>query len=66
MINDFPTYQNLYAYKTKGKHTCPIWASDTYLEWLSFSRKFTYRGHKHFLPQCHSFQNKNKAWFEHV
>ena len=21
-------------------------------------------GHRHFLPQSHSFRNKNEAWFE--
>ncbi|KAL5575260.1 hypothetical protein UlMin_016959 [Ulmus minor] len=61
-INDFPAYGNLAGCTTKGKHACPICAHNTKSVWLRHSRKFSYMGHRRFLPPSHSFRRK-KLWF---
>ena len=62
-INDFPAYGNLSGCTTKGRIACPICGNNTYSQWLTFSRKFAYMGHRCFLPPSHPFRKK-KTWFE--
>ncbi|KAK3204369.1 hypothetical protein Dsin_018415 [Dipteronia sinensis] len=61
-INDFPAYGNLAEYPTKGKVACPVCGMDTNSDWLKHSHKFSYLGHRRFLPPNHSFRKKAN-WF---
>src|SRR3954469_7641564 len=62
-INDFPAYGNLAGCCTKGKMACPLCGKNTNYKWLSYSRKFSYMGHRKFLPPAHPYREK-KAWFD--
>ncbi|XP_012850059.1 PREDICTED: uncharacterized protein LOC105969828 [Erythranthe guttata] len=62
-INDFPAYGNLAGCCTKGKMACPLCGKNKHHQWLKYSRKFAYMGHRKFLPPSHSYRRK-KSWFD--
>jgi len=49
-INDFPAYDNLSDFKTKGARACPIYQEDTCSIWLK-KQKRLYLGHHKFLSR---------------
>ena len=62
-INDFPAYGNLVGCTTKGKTACLTCGDNTHGVWLKNSWKFSYMGHRRFLPSSHSYRKK-KSWFD--
>ncbi|KAH7838941.1 hypothetical protein Vadar_032995 [Vaccinium darrowii] len=62
-MNDYPALGNLAECTTKGKTACPLCAFNTFSQWLKFSRKTVYLGHRRFLPPSHPFCKK-KSWFD--
>ncbi|XP_041025418.1 uncharacterized protein LOC121265822 [Juglans microcarpa x Juglans regia] len=44
-INDFPAYENLFGWSTKGKLACPSCNEGTDSNWLKYGRKHCYMGH---------------------
>ena len=61
-IHDFPAYGNISGWPTKGKCACPLCRGDTCSEWLPYSKKFAYMGHRKFLSPAHPLRSK-KQWF---
>lgn len=57
-ISDFPAYANLSGWSTKGKMACPNCNDSTDSFWLSHGRKFSYMGHRRFLPLNHRFRRQ--------
>ncbi|XP_035540218.1 uncharacterized protein LOC118344206 [Juglans regia] len=55
-INDFPAYENLSGWSTKGKLACSSCSMGTYSLWLKYGRKHCYMGHRHFLPPDHMWR----------
>ncbi|XP_022883480.1 uncharacterized protein LOC111400296 [Olea europaea var. sylvestris] len=62
-INDLPAYGNLSGYPTKGEVACPVSGLSTCAKWLTYSRKFSYMGHRRFLAYNQPYQLK-EAWFD--
>ncbi|XP_038878796.1 uncharacterized protein LOC120070944 [Benincasa hispida] len=62
-INDFPTYGYLASCTTKGKMACPICGEHTHSQWLYYSKKLVYTGHRRFFPSSHAYRRK-KSWFD--
>ncbi|XP_038706800.1 uncharacterized protein LOC120002208 isoform X2 [Tripterygium wilfordii] len=62
-INDFPAYANLSGWSTKGEYACPCCNSNTQRCWLKHGKKFSYMGHRRFLPNSHKFR-KDKLSFD--
>ncbi|CAA2967342.1 Hypothetical predicted protein [Olea europaea subsp. europaea] len=52
-INDLPALGNLAGCKIKGRTGCPRCSENTHSQWLKFSRKFAYMGHRRFLSPSH-------------
>lgn len=63
MVNDFPAYENVFGYTTKGKVAYPVCGVDTCSKLLKCSRKFAYIGHRRFIVPNHSFR-MIKNWFD--
>ena len=61
-INDFPAYGNLSGFSVKGYKACPICAENTTSEYLKYSRKVCYMGHRKFLPGTHKLRTWKKAF----
>jgi len=61
-INDFPAYEMLSGWSTKGKFACPYCHMETYYLWLKHGKKHCYMGHRRFLPMDHKWR-KNKVSF---
>ena len=55
-INDFPAYENLYGWSTKGQFAYPICNKDCLSYRLQNGRKWCSMGHRRFLPIDHRFQ----------
>nr|XP_016477883.1 PREDICTED: uncharacterized protein LOC107799304 [Nicotiana tabacum] len=53
-INDFPSYENLSGWSTKGKLACPCCHKDT--QSTSLRSKLCYMGHRRFLPMDHPWR----------
>lgn len=62
-INDFPTYDNLSGWSTKGRLACPCCNQNTESKWLTHGKKFCYMGHRRFLPIADKMR-KQKACFD--
>lgn len=62
-INDFPAYGNLAGCTTKGELACPVCGPNTCSQWLSFTKKMVYMGHRRFLPPNHLWRGK-MSWFD--
>lgn len=62
-INDFPTYESLSGWSTKGFLACPTCNKETSDMWLKNGRKTCYMGYHSFLPSDHIWQHK-KGYFD--
>ncbi|KAL8145506.1 hypothetical protein AgCh_003604 [Apium graveolens] len=62
MINNFPTYGNLSGCVNKGYLGCPVCGDDTVANYLPYSRKICYQGHRRYLPRHHSYKKKKVAF----
>ncbi|XP_062028723.1 uncharacterized protein LOC133744669 [Rosa rugosa] len=54
-INDFPAYNNLSGWSTKGEYACPSCNSETASIWLPNGKKFSYGSSRRFLPYDHKY-----------
>ncbi|XP_074341881.1 uncharacterized protein LOC141679277 [Apium graveolens] len=61
-INDFPAYGNLWGYVNKGYLGCPVCGDDTVANYLPYSRKICYQGHRRYLPRHHPYRKKKAAF----
>ncbi|OMO65396.1 Transposon, En/Spm-like protein [Corchorus capsularis] len=61
-INDFPAYDNLSGWSTKGKLACPNCNLETSSRRLQHGRKTCYLGHHRFLLIKHSWRKNAKAF----
>ncbi|XP_042973033.1 uncharacterized protein LOC122304832 [Carya illinoinensis] len=57
-INDFPAYENLSGWSTKGKMACPSCNAQTDSNWLKYGRKHCYMGHRCLLPRDHIWRTR--------
>ncbi|XP_062013821.1 uncharacterized protein LOC133730206 [Rosa rugosa] len=64
-VNDFPAYGNLSGWPYKGKVACPVCREETCAEWLTNSRKFSYMGHRRFLPSDHPLREEPSMFNGH-
>ncbi|XP_017248523.2 uncharacterized protein LOC108219537 [Daucus carota subsp. sativus] len=62
MINDFPAYGNLSGCVNKGYLGCLVCGGDTVANYLPYSRKICYQGHRRYLPRHHPYR-KNEVAF---
>lgn len=61
-INDFPAYGNLSGCVNKGYLGCPVCGDDTVANYLPYSRKICYQGHRRYLPRHHPYRKKKAAF----
>ncbi|XP_074377228.1 uncharacterized protein LOC141718744 [Apium graveolens] len=61
-INDFPAYGNLSGCVNKGYLGCPVCGDDTIANYLPYSRKICYQGHRWYLPRHHPYRKKKAAF----
>ncbi|XP_074356030.1 uncharacterized protein LOC141695703 [Apium graveolens] len=57
-INDFLAYDNLFGCVNKGYLGCPVCGNDTVANYLPYSRKICYQGHRRYLPRHHPYRKK--------
>ena len=62
-INDFPAYENLSGYSTKGKVACPVCHVEICSKYLNYSKMLMYMGHRQFLAPNHRYRKK-ASWFD--
>ncbi|KAF9589345.1 hypothetical protein IFM89_022825 [Coptis chinensis] len=62
-INDFPAFDNLSGWSTKGQLACLSCHEKTCSKWLQNGKKFCYMGSRKFLPLNHRYR-KNKSSFD--
>ncbi|XP_027188715.2 uncharacterized protein [Cicer arietinum] len=55
-INDFPTYDNLSGWSTKGQYACPCCGIETTSQWLRHGKKICYMGHRRWLSPKHKWR----------
>nr|KJB67116.1 hypothetical protein B456_010G175300 [Gossypium raimondii] len=61
-VNDFPAYANLSGWSTKGRYACPCCAAQTCSQWLYNGKKFSYMGHRRWLPENHRFRFQSSVF----
>ncbi|XP_057442542.1 uncharacterized protein LOC130734207 [Lotus japonicus] len=61
-INDFPAYDMLSGWSTKGKLAFPCCHSETSSCRLKYGRKQCYMGHRRFLPTLHPWRMKKSPF----
>ncbi|XP_074355988.1 uncharacterized protein LOC141695657 [Apium graveolens] len=61
-INDFPVYGNLSGCVNKGYLGCPLCGNDTVANYLPYSRKICYQGHRRYFPRHHPYRKKKAAF----
>ncbi|GKB51240.1 uncharacterized protein Tco_0901993 [Tanacetum coccineum] len=61
-ISDFPAYDNLSRYGTKGEKACPVCEKDTHSRLLTNCKKTVYMGHRISLPESHPYRKKKKLF----
>ncbi|KAI0496515.1 hypothetical protein KFK09_022834 [Dendrobium nobile] len=64
-INDFPAYSMLSGWSTKGRFACPCCAQNTESLWLYKGKKFSYMGHRRWLPDNHILR-RQKNYFDNT
>ncbi|XP_042974812.1 uncharacterized protein LOC122306448 [Carya illinoinensis] len=62
MINDFLAYGDLSGWSTKGRLACPCCMGNTRSRWLKHGKKFSYMGHRRFLPSDHRWRMMAKTF----
>lgn len=55
-IHDFPALGTLSGCVTHGYYGCPTCGEGTVAEWLPYSKKICYMGHRRWLPAKHKFR----------
>ena len=63
-INDFPTYENLSGWSTKGYLVCPICNRDASSLYLKHGQKICFMGHRRFLSANHSWRIHYNQFFD--
>ncbi|GJY21168.1 uncharacterized protein Tco_0393734 [Tanacetum coccineum] len=61
-ISDFPAYDNLSGYSTKGKKACRVCEDCTHSVWLRHCRKTIYMGHRRSLLRNHPYRKKKELF----
>ncbi|XP_057747099.1 uncharacterized protein LOC130966327 [Arachis stenosperma] len=61
-ISDFPAYAMLSGWSTKGKLACPCCNHGTCSNYLKYSRKTCYMGHRAFLPEDHPWRANKRSF----
>ncbi|XP_042980114.1 uncharacterized protein LOC122310298 [Carya illinoinensis] len=61
-ISDFPAYGDLSGWSMKGRLACPICMGNTRSRWLKHGKKFSYMGHRRFLPSNHRWRMMAKTF----
>ena len=61
-INDFHAYANLSGWSTKGRFACPCCNKETCSHQLQHGKKFSYMGHRRFLPTDYRFRNDKRSF----
>lgn len=56
-IHDFPALGTLSGCVTHGYYACPTCGEYTVADWLPFSKKISYMGHRRWLPANHKFRD---------
>jgi hypothetical protein len=61
-INDFPAYENLFGWSTKGRLACPVCNKNTTFKRLKYGNKTCYMGHRRWLPRGHIWRRKGELF----
>ncbi|XP_074381134.1 uncharacterized protein LOC141722194 [Apium graveolens] len=61
-INDFPAYGNLSGCVNKGYMCCPVYGDDTVANYLPYTKKMCFQGHRRYLPRNHPYRRKKTAF----
>lgn len=61
-INDFPAYGDLFGWGTKGRAPCPCCMCNTWSKWLKQGNKFSFTGHRRWLPMGHRFRRDRRSF----
>ncbi|XP_026396049.1 uncharacterized protein LOC113290679 [Papaver somniferum] len=61
-VHDFPSYGHVSGCRTSGRFGCPVCGEKTDAIWLKNGRKFSYMGHRRFLPADHPFRNAKEKF----
>ncbi|KAF5441866.1 hypothetical protein F2P56_037196 [Juglans regia] len=61
-INDFLAYGDLSGRSTKGRFACICCMDNTWSKWLKHEKKFSYMGHRRFLPMDHRWRKQASAF----
>ncbi|XP_058087532.1 uncharacterized protein LOC131234619 [Magnolia sinica] len=61
-IHDFPAYGSLSGCVTHAQYACPVCAEGTIAERLKSGKKYSYQGHRRFLPINHVFRTQKAAF----
>lgn len=56
-VHDFPSYGHVSGCRTSRRFGCHVCGEKTDAIWLKNGRKFSYMGHRRFLPADHPFRN---------
>ncbi|XP_026440115.1 uncharacterized protein LOC113338938 [Papaver somniferum] len=56
-IHDFPALGTLSGCVNHGYYACPTCGDNTMVDWLSFSKKICYMGHRRWLPAKHKYRD---------
>ncbi|XP_042988717.1 uncharacterized protein LOC122316252 [Carya illinoinensis] len=65
-INDFPAYGDLSGWSTKGRLICPCCMGNTQSRLLKHGKKFSYMGHRRFLPSDHRWRMMAKTFDDNL
>ncbi|XP_015162550.1 uncharacterized protein [Solanum tuberosum] len=63
-INDFPVYENLSGWSTKGKLACPCCNKDNSSIRLANCKKRCFMGHRRYIPHSDKWRNETKTFDE--
>ncbi|XP_026452087.1 uncharacterized protein LOC113352488 [Papaver somniferum] len=56
-IHDFPALGTLSGCVTHGYYACPTCGEETVSEWLPYSKKICYMGHRRWMPSEHKYRD---------
>ncbi|XP_020245141.1 uncharacterized protein LOC109823267 [Asparagus officinalis] len=61
-VSDFPGYPMLSGWSTKGRLACPYCNYNTCSEYLKYSKKMCYMGHRRFLKDDHPWRFNKRSF----
>ncbi|XP_020266948.1 uncharacterized protein LOC109842490 [Asparagus officinalis] len=61
-VSDFPGYAMLSGWSTKGRLACPYCNYNTCSEYLKYSKKMCYMGHRRFLKDDHPWRFNKRSF----